>query len=113
MEFIMNKLILVTFILILSTPSFANSVNDLMLSKSPADQTRLLGANLNASGELCNATYSFFQGEDKDGNAYWNIACSNGSSFAIQIANNETGTTKIIECNIMESMGIKCFQKFK
>lgn len=92
---------------------FANSANDILMGLSPNEQTKHLGGVLNASQTSCVATVSFFQGFDENGAAYWNVACSNGESYGIAIANDSVGSSKILSCSVLKAVsGVECFTKF-
>ena len=54
----------------------------------------------------------FLQGFDKDKAAYWNVKCLNGRAYTIQIPSDPFANTRILDCNIMKSLGIECFKKF-
>jgi hypothetical protein len=91
----------------------ANEGHNVLMSMKPDQRTRALGQTLNASGKACTATTSFFQGFDRDRAAYWNVACSNGVAYNIQITDDKEGKTRILECSIMKAIGVECFKKLK
>lgn len=63
--------------------------------------------------EGCRVTRSFFQGLDKSGNAFWNVACANRETRVIMIRNDAQGSTRVLECGVMKAMGgTECFKKF-
>jgi hypothetical protein len=109
----MKKVVLAVFILFFNQILFANVVHDLLMGLSPNEQTQKLGALLNASETPCSATVSFFRGFDEDGAAYWSVACSNGESYQIQIANDSVGSSRILECSVLMLTGNDCFKKFQ
>ncbi len=80
---------------------------------SEGKQKEVLSEILNKSGYGCGtASKVLLQGEDRDGAVYWNISCSNGQSYSIQIPPNPQENTRILECSIMRVLGINCFEKW-
>ncbi len=66
------------------------------------------------SDQSCGSvTRTFFQGtDDSDGTAFWNITCSNGMSYVVTIAADDT--TRILDCRRYEATGLqRCFMTFK
>lgn len=66
------------------------------------------------SDQSCGSvTRTFFQGtHDADGRAFWNIMCSNGMSYVVTIAADDT--TRILDCRRYEASGLqRCFVTFK
>ena len=108
----MSKYILAMILLLIVPNTYANIANTILLSRTTDQKTQILSNIINAAGEPCIATNSFFQGVDIYDSAYWNISCSNGQSYVIQIENNEEATTTIFQCNSMRSLGAECFKKF-
>lgn len=90
----------------------ANIANEILLSRSSEQKTQILSNIINAAGEPCIPVGSFYQGVDLNDAAYWNVACSNGNSYVVQIANDAEATTTIIECSAMKSLGAPCFKQF-
>jgi hypothetical protein len=79
---------------------------------SEGRQKEMLTELLYKSGKDCGkATKVFLQGYDKDGATYWNVACSNGESYGVQIPFNPVKNTRILECSVMRALDIDCFEK--
>ncbi|BCA93951.1 hypothetical protein TUM19329_03120 [Legionella antarctica] len=95
---------------IIASSTYANVANEILLSRSSDQKTQILSNIINAAGEPCLAIESFFQGVDLYDSAYWNVACSNGKMFTIQIASDSTHS--IFPCAAMQSIGAECFKKF-
>ncbi|MDP1615684.1 MAG: hypothetical protein Q8L68_07780 [Methylococcales bacterium] len=95
---------------IIASCTYANVANEILLSRTSDQKTQILSNIINAAGEPCLAIESFFQGMDLYDAAYWNVACSNGKAFTIQIASDSTNT--IFPCVAMKSIGAECFKKF-
>ena len=93
----------------------ANPAHEQLSSMSEQQRQSALAALLVKSGERCaNVTKTFYQGNDKKGNAFWNAACANGDSFVIQLNNDATGSTRILGCRVLKALnGGICFTKFK
>ena len=96
-----------------STEKYANIWYVQLLTMSNKEQNKKLSSILNASGTSCSATVSFFQGIDSENSVYYNVACSNGRSYVIHLADNLKAKARIMDCDVMSSMGIPCFKKFK
>ncbi|PWY56799.1 hypothetical protein DGG96_05175 [Legionella qingyii] len=108
----MSKSMMMLLLLICTSCDYANIANDILLSRTSEQKTQILSGIINAAGEPCIAFESFYQGIDRNDAAYWNIACSNGQSYVIQIANDAAATTTIIQCSAMKSLGTQCFKRF-
>ena len=108
----MGKYIMTIILLIITSCTYANIANKILLSRTSDQKTQILSNIINAAGEPCLANASFFQGLDLHDAAYWNISCSNGRSYTIQIANDDNATTTIFQCSVMKSLGAECFRKF-
>ncbi|QMT61455.1 MULTISPECIES: hypothetical protein [unclassified Legionella] len=99
-------------LLVVSSCDYANIANNILLSRTSEQKAQILSGIINSAGEPCIPTEAFYQGVDLNDAAYWNIACSNGKSFVIQIANDAAATKTIIQCSAMKSLGTQCFKKF-
>ncbi|MCW8470876.1 hypothetical protein OQJ19_09455 [Fluoribacter gormanii] len=108
----MSKSMMMLFLLAFTSCDYANIANDILLSRTSEQKTQILSGIINSAGESCIAIESFYQGVDLNDAAYWNIACSNGQSYVIQIANDAAATTTIIQCTAMKSLGAQCFKRF-
>lgn len=109
----MKRNIFLIALALFTMPVMANDGHNLLMSMKLEERTKALGKTLNASGKACTATTSFFQGFDRDRAAYWNVACSNGVAYNIQIADDREGKTRILECSILKAIGVECFKKLK
>lgn len=69
---------------------------------------------LTSSGEDCpKVTRTFFQGAAVNGDAFWNVACSNGKAFSIQVNGDSEGSTKIMDCAMLKLVNAgECFKAF-
>ena len=98
--------------LALAVPAFANEGHQLLLSQSKAERATTLAGILQTSGKTCETvSRSFLQGTDEANRAaYWNAECSGGETYVIQIP--PSNKTRVLECKIMEMIGVKCFTRF-
>ena len=99
----------------LASATMANPVHNQIADASEAGRLRFFANVLNTSGDSCpSASRTFFQGKDKTGAVYWNIQCSNGKAYQMQIANNATGSSRSLDCELIKKMnaGI-CFKPFQ
>lgn len=98
-------------LLAVAATAFANPGHELLLGQSPVERATTLAGILDASGKACaEVSRSFYQGEDEDRAAYWNAACSGGEAYVIQIPPDSQ--TRVIECQIVELIGVACFTRF-
>ncbi|WP_454782096.1 hypothetical protein [Legionella sp. WA2022007384] len=108
----MSKSMTILLFLVVASCGYANIANNILLSRTSEQKTQILSGIINAAGEPCIPKEAFYQGVDLNDAAYWNIDCSYGQSFVIQIANDAAATTTIIQCSAMKSLGVQCFKKF-
>ena len=99
--------------LVLAVPAFANEGHQLLLSQSKAERATTLAGILQTSGKPCaEVSRSFLQGTDEENQAaYWNAECSGGETYVIQIP--PSNQTRVLECKIMEMIGVKCFTRLE
>lgn len=91
--------------------ALANPGHELLRGQSQAERATTLAGILHASGKACaEVSRSFYQGEDEHRAAYWNAACSGGEAYVIQIPPDSQ--TRVIECQIVELIGVACFTRF-
>ena len=107
----MIKSIITVLVVVSSFSTYGNIANDILMSRTPEQKTQILSNIVNAAGVPCTPIVSFFQGLDTLDAAYWNIDCSNGKSFVIQIANDDDATTTVFQCSAMRSLGMHCFKR--
>jgi hypothetical protein len=95
--------------------AMANPVHNQIADASEAGRLKFFANVLNASGDNCpSANRTFYQGADKTGAAYWNIQCTNGKAYQMQIANNATGSSRSLDCELIQKMNAgTCFKPFK
>lgn len=108
----MYKYIVAILIEVLASCAYANIANDILLSRTAEQKTQILSNIINSAGEQCTPIRSFFQGVDRSDAAYWNISCSNGKAYVVQIANDKKATNTIFSCISMKSLGAECFKRF-
>ena len=103
----------ISLTLLALTVANANPAHDKLVSMSEANRNALLARFMQSSGEACErVTRSFYQGSDKTGSAFWNVMCESGSDFSVMVYNNATGSTKIVSCAILKSVGSPCWKRF-
>jgi hypothetical protein len=108
-KYLFSFIVLVLF----GLPASANDVSKLLESKSSSERASILSNLLHQSGKGCGkATRTFLQGYDKDNAAYWNVSCNNGQSYNVQVPEDPSAKTRIMECSIMKAIGVECFKKF-
>ena len=91
----------------------ANPAHNRLSAMTESQRKDTLTTFMRSGGESCNVTKTFYQGSAKNGDAFWNVACSNGKSWVIQINNNSTGSTRLLECSALKAINAgECFKKF-
>jgi hypothetical protein len=79
----------------------------------PEEKRRIvLQGTVTSTGENCVVTRTFLQGT-RYGDAYWNVACSNGKAFVVKVADDAKGSTRVLDCAVVKAMGDRCFTKFQ
>ncbi|MFA7282504.1 MAG: hypothetical protein WC100_20645 [Sterolibacterium sp.] len=93
----------------------ANPAQEKLLAATEAERSVILTAYLARDKVTCTGvTKTFYQGNDHRGNVFWNVACSEGTTYVIQIFNNEINSTRSYDCvRLKEDTGGTCFTKFK
>jgi hypothetical protein len=83
------------------------------------DQLMLLPAGRRADmlasavGEGCTGLQAFHMGMGKDGAAYWSVSCANGKSYEIEIQADSTGSTRVLNCDVLKAVAkVSCFKRF-
>lgn len=91
-----------------------NKANELLLSQVDAERNKTLAALVNRSDMKCERVIrNFFQGVDPaTGDAFWSVECPNKSSFALLVNSDASGSTLILDCDVVKKQeGTKCFEK--
>jgi len=94
------------------TQSTGNISHNQLLALGANAQASLLGQTVN---EGCTGEYAFFMGLDKETNdAFWSVRCTNGKSYSVQIKPNATGSTNIMDCEVLKAIAkVSCFVKLR
>ena len=108
------KFLKLVFIAAIPLSAAANPGHDKIAGLSEPDRGAIFAKLLSNGGERCpSSVRTFYQGSDKQGNAYWNIQCTGALSYMIQVSNNANGSTSVLECGLMKKANIgTCFKKF-
>jgi len=103
-------------IAMVSTPfAWANPAHDRLTAMSEVDRSEALAILVESSGQSCRTVArTFFQGADDKGNVFWNVECSGGTSYVVQIKNDVRGSTRVLTCRRLEAVsGGRCFKKLE
>jgi uncharacterized protein YaaQ len=88
-----------------------NDVSEQLERMKPEERAARLAEMV---GFWCVGTETFLMGvADKgseEGNAYWSVACLNGTRYAIQI--DPLGRPVTVPCALLANTGKECFKKF-
>ena len=109
-------MILAGMLAMASAPAvWANPAQDRLAAMSEVDRSEALAIFVQSSGHPCRTVArTFFQGEDDKGNVLWNVECSGGVSYVVQIKNDVKGSTRVLACNRLEAAsGMRCFKKLE
>ena len=92
----------------------ANPAHQKILGLNENQRQQLLSSYMQKSGEKCSVVRTFYQGATKEGDVFWNVKCKSGGAFVIMIENNASGSTNILDCDLLKQVGGgECFKKFK
>ncbi len=109
----MRKLlaVLVLCVFVMGSIAYANNASNMLSIYSKSKRAEVLTGVVNSAGFSCGrVTVSFYKGVDKDDGAYWDVACTNGISYTVQITSDSS--TKVISCALMNQIGVTCFKEF-
>lgn len=108
-----NKRIFLVILVLLANVAIANPANNQILALTESKRKEIFTAFMKQSGENCVVNKTFLQGKSKNGDAFWNVGCTNNKSFVVEIKNNSTGSTKILECGVYKMVTkLECFKAF-
>jgi len=92
-----------------------NRAHAILSELSDAQRNATLTKFIKKDGKNCDVVKkNFFQGFDSEGNAYWDAECRNKKVWVVSLANDGQGTTKILGCDFLKTIGGgECFTKLK
>jgi hypothetical protein len=86
-----------------------NIAHDRLLTLPASAQAYGLGVIVN---EGCIGQSAFFMGQDQQTKeAYWSVRCANGKSYEVRIEPNSTGSTDVVDCELLKAFKTSCFVK--
>jgi hypothetical protein len=93
----------------------ANPAHEKLAAMSEIDRSEVLAIFVEGSGQACRTVArTFFQGFDSRGNAVWNVECSGGHSYVVEIKNDRDGSTYVINCRTLYAAGGgACFKRLE
>lgn len=94
----------------------ARTVIEVLQAAREDQRASLLRTAIESTGEKCvEVTRTFFQGTvPSNGAAMWNAECYQGKSYSISVANDAGGSTRVLECGVMNAVTrTPCFQSFR
>lgn len=108
------KYILLVVMISMAPVAHSNEVSDFLKAETKQERRRIFGEVIHQSEKACGkVTKTFFQGRDRDDAAYWSVACSGGNSYSVQIPADSNASARVLECSLLEALGIKCFKKLQ
>jgi hypothetical protein len=92
-----------------------NPAHDKLLQFNEDQRREAFTAGFNQTGDPCGqVTRTFFQMQDADGRAYWDVSCIDGHAYKIRINTDPDGSTTISDCALMKRLtGTACFERMK
>lgn len=84
-----------------------NTANRMLMQMSEDDRRNAFAVVLIKGGERCTeVTRTFYQGSARPSwNAIWNVQCSGGPAYVVQIMSDEAGSTKALTCGELRAAG--------
>lgn len=100
--------------LLFAVASHANPAHDHVKLMPESQRKAFFAKYLTRSGEKCaKASKTFYQGSDKSGAAFWNVACDGGGNHVVLINNDASGSSKVMDCKVLKVLKLTpCFTKF-
>lgn len=90
----------------LSVCAWANPSHDKLAAMSEIDRSEILAIFVEGSGQSCSTVArTFYQGLDTKRNAIWNVECSGGQSYVVEIKNDRGGSTRALSCRTLRAAG--------
>ncbi|WP_158913126.1 hypothetical protein [Caulobacter sp. S45] len=91
-----------------------NPSNDALLARALEDRPAILAATVKKG---CRGERAYYQGighkGDAVGKAFWNVACTNGHAYMLQIEPDKHGTAEVMDCRFLKAIKAdQCFTKF-
>lgn len=91
-----------------------NTGHNMLAEMGDTKRNSTLAHLVQGSDNVCLGESNFFQGFDESTNAYWNVRCTNGEAYLVQVLNDAAGSTQILSCSILEEVGGNpCFTTFQ
>lgn len=102
------------FLCLVPPHAWANPAQGRLAAMSEVDRSATLAIFVESSGQSCRTVArTFFQGEDDQGNAFWNVECVGGRAYVVQIKNDPSGSTRVLTCGRFQAVsGAACFKPF-
>jgi hypothetical protein len=89
--------------------STGNRAQDKLETFTDNQQAAFLGY---AVQEGCEGTQAYYMGMDHRHDAFWSVMCANGRSYNVEISPDSTGSTRILDCSVLQAVaGMSCFTK--
>lgn len=92
--------------------SATNKAHSILVKMAESERARNLGLVVDGGENSCiGASKSYFQGFDENNAAYWNITCSDGARYGVQIAADSGGSSRVMECSLLAYLDIECYKR--
>lgn len=100
---------------LLSSNSSANPTNDQVAALTEVKRQTVFGKLMRREGKRCpKVDKTFFQGQSKDGTAFWSIACAGGKEWQVIIKDTAEGEMNTLDCAFLKAVGgDRCFKKIR
>jgi hypothetical protein len=103
--------VLIASFLLAPLAAEANPFHNRLVALSEAERHAVFNGVL--ADERCVVIRTFFQGFDKDRNAYWSVGCRSRGALQVMIRNDASGSTRVLECSTLRVVArVECFKTF-
>ncbi len=107
---------LLLFVLTVTFSTFANAVphllNEILASKSSAERAEIFLTLIKRNAKSCGKVdKTLLQGYTQENDAYWSVACNNGSSYSVLIS-AEPVSPIVLNCK-NKNLKVECFETFE
>ena len=94
---------------------FSNPIHDQTAALPEEKRQVVFARQMQRSGETCpSVTRTVFQGQAKDGSAFWSLCCAGGKDWQLSLPPSAAGQIRYLDCKMIKALkGAACFSKFR
>lgn len=101
----------ITVLLILNSPLLAGEPARLMNAKSVSEQREVLSHALESAGHTCAGISEHMYAGEKAGMDFYSVRCDDRSEYMISIAAAGEMQSRVMMCDVLAALGVRCFTK--